>query len=688
MRILITNNTLDFRGGSELYVRDLAIALLKRGHMPIAYSTKLGDIAQEIRAATVPVIDSLDALSVTPDIIHGHHHLDTMTALLRYPGVPAVYFCHGWFPWEENPPRFPRILRYVAVDHTCRDRLLFEHAIPEDRVQVLLNFVDLERFKPRGPLPARPQRALIFSNNANEYTHTRSVREACARIGITVDVIGSNAGNACARPEEILGRYDLVFAKGRAALESLAVGAAVILCDTTGSGPMVTTGEFGRLRPLNFGVRALRDPLDADVIERQIALYDAEDAAKVSRLVRSSAGCDAAVEQIISLYQEVVEENISIGKPDWNTEAQAATAYLRWLGPTLKEVDAAKHRAFLAESARDQVRAECDQMQARLVEQEQTLQTRTIQFQEGQQRWARQIAVQEEAVKEISSRAAVKEAQLERITNLLGWRLLSHYGPIKHRFVLPMYKSIRKVFGSERRHESDQSNATPISNVDQNHGHSSPVGTQETIQRHPSLKDIFSDIYHRRAWGQCESVSGPGSGVARTAVFRDEVAVLLKEINARTVLDAGCGDFNWMKHVRLDLEQYIGVDVVPELISANQREYGNAVRAFLDVDITRDKLPRVDVILSRDCLVHFSFKDIFGAIQNFKESGSTYLLATTFKSVNTNTDINTGEWRALNLQIFPFNFREPLKLIDEKRTHGGVSLDKYLGLWALQDLPL
>src|SRR6266478_5416084 len=102
MRILITNNTLDFRGGSELYVRDLAIALLKRGHLPIAYSTKLGEIAQEIRAATVPVIDNLDALAAPPDVIHGHHHLDTMTALLRFPRVPAVYFCHGWLPWKRH----------------------------------------------------------------------------------------------------------------------------------------------------------------------------------------------------------------------------------------------------------------------------------------------------------------------------------------------------------------------------------------------------------------------------------------------------------------------------------------------------------------------------------------------------------------------------------------------------------
>ena len=112
-------------------------------------TAQLGDVAHEIRNKTIPVIDNLEALAVPPDVIHAQHHLDTMTALLRFPGVPAVYFCHGWLPWEEAPPRFPRILKYVAVDSLCRERLVFEHAIPEERVELLLNFVDLERFKPR-----------------------------------------------------------------------------------------------------------------------------------------------------------------------------------------------------------------------------------------------------------------------------------------------------------------------------------------------------------------------------------------------------------------------------------------------------------------------------------------------------------------------------------------------------------
>src|SRR5262249_54164013 len=165
LRVLITNNALAERKGTELYVRDVAEALLKLGHTPIVYSPEHGAVAAEIRSTTVPVVSDLKSISSQPDIIHGHHHLETMTALLRFRGVPAVYFCHGWIPWEECPPIFSRIARYVAVDHTCRDRLLFEHGIPETRVTTLLNFVNLGLFPSRPPLPEKPARALVFSNN-------------------------------------------------------------------------------------------------------------------------------------------------------------------------------------------------------------------------------------------------------------------------------------------------------------------------------------------------------------------------------------------------------------------------------------------------------------------------------------------------------------------------------------------
>jgi hypothetical protein len=347
LRILITNHSLSNYAGTELYVRDLATRLVGRGHTPIVYSTQLGQVAEDLRAATVPVLDDLNSLAEPPDIIHGQHNLETMTALLHFPDTPAASFCHGWLARIESPPRFPRILRYVAVDETCYDRLICEEAIPPERARVILNFVDLTRFRARPPLPARPARALVFSNYAGEDSSIGAVREACRRAGITLDVVGLTAGNVAAQPERLLGQYDLVFAKGRCALEALAVGASVVVCDAQGAGPLVTARELEDLRRLNFGARVLREKLDADTLAREIARYDPHDAAEVSRRIRANAGIESAVDEIVALYREVIDEYAAGGErhgAQTAAEGRAAAAYLRWLSLRLRaEREAFQH---------------------------------------------------------------------------------------------------------------------------------------------------------------------------------------------------------------------------------------------------------------------------------------------------------------------------------------------------------
>lgn len=327
LRVLITNHMMSRRTGTELFARELALDLLRRGHTPIVYTNELGKVASSLRAATVPVTDDLNTLASPPDLIHGQHHVETMTALLHFSEAPAIFYCHGWLPWEERPPRHPRIYRHVAADDTCRDRLLWEGGISEERARVVLNAVDLERFRPRPPLPSKPRRALVFSNYG--LRHAPAVREACERAGVELDLAGFDSGNAVSEPEKILGRYDLVFAKGRSALEALAVGSAVVLCDAVGSGPMVTSAEVARLRRQNFGVRALRGELRADTLAREIARYDPADAAEVSRIVRADASQTRAFDEIVSLYHEIIEEHRATPR-DEAAEGRAAAEYLRW----------------------------------------------------------------------------------------------------------------------------------------------------------------------------------------------------------------------------------------------------------------------------------------------------------------------------------------------------------------------
>jgi hypothetical protein len=88
----------------------------------------------------------------------------------------------------------------------------------------------------------------------------------------------------------------------------MAVGAAVILCDFSGAGPMVTTAEFDELRPLNFGFEALREPLQPEHLLREIARYDAVDAARVRDRIRLDAGLVTAVEELLAIYRDAIAE--------------------------------------------------------------------------------------------------------------------------------------------------------------------------------------------------------------------------------------------------------------------------------------------------------------------------------------------------------------------------------------------
>lgn len=333
LKVLITNARLGWRAGTELYVRDVARGLLARGHTPVVYSPRLGRLAEEVRGEGVPVVDDLERLPAPPDIIHGQHADETATALLRFPSTPALFVCHDWFSKRDHPPRFPRLLRYVAVDQACHDKLVFEHGVPEGRVRLLYEFVDLERFRPRAPLPARPRRALVLCNYTKENEHLRAAREACGRAGLSLDVYGMGVGRACAEPEKLLREYDIVFAKGRAALEAVAVGAAVVVYWWRRLGPMVTEGELGRLRRDNFGLRAMGGELTPEefgrAVSRALAAYDAGDAARASASVRAAAGVERAVEELVGLYGEVIAEHAAAPRPDPEAEARAAAAYLR-----------------------------------------------------------------------------------------------------------------------------------------------------------------------------------------------------------------------------------------------------------------------------------------------------------------------------------------------------------------------
>ncbi|MGA3023284.1 MAG: class I SAM-dependent methyltransferase [Bryobacteraceae bacterium] len=213
-----------------------------------------------------------------------------------------------------------------------------------------------------------------------------------------------------------------------------------------------------------------------------------------------------------------------------------------------------------------------------------------------------------------------------------------------------------------------------------------------------ALKERYGDRYHEavftrywaaNTWGDAESRSGAGANLRQTAFLRDELAGLLEDLSIRRLLDIPCGDFHWMKAVQWPSGlSYVGGDIVEPMVKRNNDMYGGRNVSFRTIDVLRDALPEADLVLCRDCLVHFSFADVFTALRNLRQSRVKYLLTTHFAGQRDNSNIRTGRWQAISLTARPFGFPPPLRLIDERCTEGnGRYRDKCLGLWRLEDIP-
>lgn len=186
-----------------------------------------------------------------------------------------------------------------------------------------------------------------------------------------------------------------------------------------------------------------------------------------------------------------------------------------------------------------------------------------------------------------------------------------------------------------------------------------------------------------------ESISGSGSSLEQTRQIRELLPKLLKKYSCTSLLDAPCGDLNWIQGIELPIQKYIGVDIIRSLIARHKMRFLGPQYQFQQLDMVIDSLPQADCILCRDALVHLSFWEIKAVLKNFKRSGAKYLLTTNFMWRETNWDIPTGAWRPLNLTRAPFFFPQPLEVLYEGCTEGyGSFADKALVLWALSDIEI
>ncbi|MEO8174668.1 MAG: hypothetical protein ABI581_16350 [Sediminibacterium sp.] len=174
-----------------------------------------------------------------------------------------------------------------------------------------------------------------------------------------------------------------------------------------------------------------------------------------------------------------------------------------------------------------------------------------------------------------------------------------------------------------------------------------------------SKESVFTSIWKNNYWSDNESVSGPGSTLAYTENIRKELPSLFERYNIKSVFDAPCGDFTWMKEVLKDSPlNYMGGDIVKGIVDRNNEVNETDKIRFIVFDITTQQFPKSDLWLCRDVFFHLSYKDIVSALKQFVASDIPYFLTTTHFNPDrfANTDILTGDFRLIDLFKSPYNF--------------------------------
>ena len=332
MRVLITNLFVKSFSGSENVVELLADGLRRAGHQPMVYAPVLGAQAEKMRTRGIRVVDRVSQLTEVPDVIHAQQVTPCLIAMARFPGVPVVYACHASSLEVDAVLPHAQIREVVAVDQSCEAKCR-ERGVPSDRLSIILNAVDLERFQRRTPLPETPRKALLLTKNQG---HLKTVRAACAEAGLELDELGPATNRFVPDIETVLGGYDLVFATARMALEAATTGCSVVVCDERGFAGMLTSPDLAAWRAMNFGVGLLAHPVTPERVQAAIAQYDAADAAAVTDELRRSAGSDGFVQSHLEVYRRAVQrpapsaEEIALATAHWVEELAVTTAHRKW----------------------------------------------------------------------------------------------------------------------------------------------------------------------------------------------------------------------------------------------------------------------------------------------------------------------------------------------------------------------
>ena len=167
-----------------------------------------------------------------------------------------------------------------------------------------------------------------------------------------------------------------------------------------------------------------------------------------------------------------------------------------------------------------------------------------------------------------------------------------------------------------------------------------------------TLRDAFRRIYDGQQWGHG---SGPGSSPANTIEYRAFVQRFVEANGLRSVTDLGCGDWQFSRFVDWSQVDYLGLDVVPEIVERNRARFGLPNVRFAVLSSLAD-LPGGDLLLAKEVLQHLPNRTIAEYLAAIRGKYRFALLTNAIEpQALVNRDIEPGGFRPIRLQEPPFN---------------------------------
>jgi len=203
----------------------------------------------------------------------------------------------------------------------------------------------------------------------------------------------------------------------------------------------------------------------------------------------------------------------------------------------------------------------------------------------------------------------------------------------------------------------------------------------KTQEYHNTLKNttsstwIFNKIYEKQMWG---IGSGSGSSEKNSGPYRQFLQSFIdKRPDIKTIVDFGCGDWQIMSLINLPSSiHYIGLDIVPSIISNNNTKFATEKINFLLIQ-DEAALPEGDLLIVKDVLQHWPNKVVEAFYNKIKDKYKYILITNCYQDnrFQTNQDIPIGGFRPLDLTKAPFNKKELILLLEYQ---GGGNKRLYL----------